>query len=416
MKCLSDYNRHPVRNSNEADISFNYICYLKSMPPKVAFITGANGITGSALIEHLSHNTGPEEWSRIIATSLSPLKTTVKDERIVFVPIDFTKDPKALVEDMRSVCADVTHAYFSSYVHHDDFEALNQANKSLFENFLDALLATAPKLESCLLQTGGKHYGVHLGPVPSPCREEEPRRETAIGNFYFHQEDYLMEKQRGSRWRWNVIRPEAIIGYTVKPNGMNEALTIALYFMVCKELGVEAKMLTNQIYWEGYDDVSDFRLIADISVWASTHPHAGNEAFNITNGDYFSWKHMWPRLAAYFGASASSEQVFAKPRPEYGQTQLDSSFVDWASDKEGVWNKICDEAGCPGAKATWKAGTWAFQDWVFQRGWSATLSISKAREFGWNGHLDSFKSFKHAFDSFVKLGQIPAIDSSSKLN
>ena len=377
------------------------------MAPKVAFITGANGITGTALIEYLSAKTTSAEWSGIIASSLSPLKTTVEDDRLSFIPLDFTKTPDALIPEMKTVCAGVTHAYFSSYVHEDDFQQLNVANQKLFENFLDALLAVAPKLESCVLQTGGKHYNVHLGPVPSPAREADPRGETQIGNFYYQQEDYLIAKQRGQKWKWNVIRPEAIIGHTVKPNGMNEALTLALYFSVCKALGVKANMPTNQIYFEGHDDVSDARLIADMTIWASTHAHAGNEAFNVTNGDYFSWKYMWPRLAAYFGAEATPDQTFKLQRPAYGSMQLDHSFSEWSRDKKQVWDNICDDAGCPGAKATWTAGTWHFQDWVFQRGWNATLSINKAREFGWTGHLDSYKSFTDAFDMFIEMGQIP---------
>lgn len=61
------------------------------------------------------------------------------------------------------------------------------------------------------------------------------------------------------------------------------------------------------------------------------------------------------------------------------------------------------------AKATWDAGTWAYQDWVFQRTWSATLSINKAREYGWTGHLDSYNSFVHAFEMFKSMGQIPSV-------
>ncbi|KAM0302371.1 hypothetical protein ACHAPM_004363 [Fusarium culmorum] len=381
------------------------------MTPKVALITGANGITGTALIEHLAA-TKKDEWSSIIASSLSPLKSRVKDDRLLFLPLDFTKSGKDLVLEMKETCAEVTHAYFSSYVHHDDFEELNRANAILFENFLDALITVAPKLECCVLQTGGKHYNVHLGPVPSPAREEEPRRETPLGNFYYHQEDYLVSRQRGQRWRWNVIRPEAIIGHTVKPNGMNSALTIALYLMVCKKLGTEACMPTNKIYFDGYDDLSDARLIADITIWASTSVKAGNEAFNVTNGDYFSWKYLWPRVAGYFGARTSSDQTFKLPRPDTGSVQLELSLSDWAVGKQEVWDAICDEAGCPQAKATWKAATWAFQDWVFQRTWSATLSINKAREFGWTGHIDSFKSLKDTFDSFVEMGQIPPRDES----
>jgi hypothetical protein len=85
-----------------------------------------------------------------------------------------------------------------------------------------------------------------------------------------------------------------------------------------------------------------------------------------------------------------SEQVFTKPRPSEGELQLDISLAEWATDKHEVWDRICDKYGCPEAKPTWKSGTWAFQDWVFQRTWSATLSINKARKFGWTGHIDSY--------------------------
>jgi len=165
-------------------------------------------------------------------------------------------------------------------------------------------------------------------------------------------------------------------------------------------------MPTNQIYWAGYDDVSDSRLIANLSVYASTHQNCANEAFNVTNGDYFTWKYMWPRLAQYFGAQSTSDQVF-KPLPKVGEPQLDLSLVEWAKDKRKVWDRICDKAGVSAAKATWDAGTWAYQDWVFRRTWSATLSINKARQYGWTGHLDSYTSFVDAFNMFEKTNQIP---------
>lgn len=378
---------------------------------KVAFITGGNGITGSAVLEYLVNNTTAREWSKIIVTSRSPFKTTVQDDRITFIALDLSSDPSILIEKMSSLCAEVTHAYFSSYVHKDDFAELNKANQALFSNFLDALTAVSPNLQNCTLQTGGKHYNVHIMPVSSPAREDEPRSKGSIENFYCPQEDYLIKRQEGQSWTWNVIRPEAIIGYTSKPNGMNSALTCALYFMVSKYLDAEAKMPTNQVYWEGYDDLSDSRLIADITIWASTTPKAANEAFNVTNGDYLCWRYMWPRLATYFGAKASSDQSFTKPRPTGGDLQQEFSLLEWASDKREVWDRICDENECPEAKATWDSGTWAFQDWVFQRTWSATLSINKARRLGWNGHIDSYQSLVDAFQKFVELKQIPQVEA-----
>lgn len=340
-------------------------------------------------------------------TSRSPFKTTVQDSRITFIALDLSSPPSTLVQRMSPICAEVTHAYFSSYIHKDDFAELNKANETLFSTFLDALIEVTPNLQNCTLQTGGKHYNVHIKPVSSPAREDEPRNSSPLENFYYPQEDYLLARQAGQPWTWTVIRPEAIIGHTSKPNGMNSALTYALYFLVCRHMGTEANMPTNQIYWDGYDDLSDSRLIADMTIWASTTPKAQNHAFNVTNKDYLCWRYMWPRLAAYFGASASSEQKFEKPRPKEGDTQLEFSLAEWAADKREVWERICDESGCPEAKGTWDKGTWAFQDWVFQRTWSATLSVNKARRMGWNGHIDSYRSLVDAFEKFVELKQMP---------
>jgi nucleoside-diphosphate-sugar epimerase len=380
---------------------------------KVALITGGNGITGSAVLEYLVAHTTAKEWSKIIVTSRSPFKTTVQDDRITFIALDLSKDPAILIEKMSSVCAEVTHAYSSSYVHKDDFAELNKANEALFSNFLDALIAVAPNLQNCTLQTGGKHHNVHIIPVSSPAREKEPRGDSSIENFYYPQEDYLIKSQKGQKWTWNVIRPEAIIGHTSKPNGMNSALTYAPYFLVCKKLGAEAKMPTNQRYWEGTDYLSDSRLIADMTIWASTTPKAANNAFNVNNGDYLCWRYMWPRIAKYCGAHATSDQVFEKSVPKEGDSQLEVSLAEWVADKREVWERICDENGCHEAKATWESGTWAFQDWVFQRTWSATLSINKARKFGWQGHIDSYQSLTDAFEKFVELKQIPRLKADS---
>ncbi|KAF2448062.1 hypothetical protein P171DRAFT_453150 [Karstenula rhodostoma CBS 690.94] len=252
----------------------------------------------------------------MVVFSRSPFKTTVHDDRFTFIALDLSNDPDSLIKDMRTLC--------------NDFKELNIANEKLFSNFSDALLAVAPRLENCTLQTGGRHSKVHLGPVNSPACEKDPKRESPIGNFYYPQEDYLICCQKGQRWTWNVVRPEAIIGHNSKPNGMNSALTYLLYLLVCKELGSEARMPTNQLYWEGYDELSDSKLIADLTIWASTSYKAGKEALN-------------------------------------------------AADKQEVWNQIYEEILCPEANSTWESGTWAFQDWVFQRTWSATLSINKAR-------------------------------------
>lgn len=405
---------------------------------KVAFITGGNGITGSAILEHLVRHTTAAEWCKIIVTSYSPFVSLVADDpRIQFVALDFTQPQDVLAAQMHNAgCGAVTHAYFSSYVHRDSFEELAAANTALFENFLTTLQAVTTTgdntLTSVTLQTGGKYYNVHATPGSTPCREEDPRPPVGArdGNFYYPQEDFLVAEQKGKKWSWNVIRPTGIVGCTGefhtkntrqnkqvtkwvyliagKPNGMNIALTYAVYFLLCAELDVDARMPTNEAYWNETEDQSDAALIAEQTIWASNTPGAANQAFNCVNGDVFRYRYMWPRLAAFFGARASSDQFFEKPRPaSEGALQQEFSATDWLRDKRPVWEAMCDKAGVPEAKPTFGFITPSILDWAFRRSWSATLSMSKARRLGWTGYVDSYESNVRVFERFRDLKQIP---------
>lgn len=118
---------------------------------KTAFITGGNGISGTAILEYLAEKTTSDEWESIIVTSRSPFKTTVEDPRVKFVALDFTEDVSSLLKKMKGVCDPVTHAYFCSYIHKDDFDELNTANAQLFEHFLDTIEEVAKGLQNVTL-------------------------------------------------------------------------------------------------------------------------------------------------------------------------------------------------------------------------------------------------------------------------
>lgn len=60
----------------------------------------------------------------------------------------------------------------------------------------------------------GQNYGVHLGPAPTPLSEDMPRYDDKGLNFYYAQEDFMFKLQKMRSWSWNVIRPNAIIGFT----------------------------------------------------------------------------------------------------------------------------------------------------------------------------------------------------------
>ena len=92
-----------------------------------------------------------------MVTSRSPLKNFWQDPRVEFVAIDFLEPVDVIIQKMLPFCRGVTHAYFTSYVHTDDFMRLRDLNAPLFENFLTAIDAVAGEsLQRICLQTGGK--------------------------------------------------------------------------------------------------------------------------------------------------------------------------------------------------------------------------------------------------------------------
>lgn len=34
-------------------------------------------------------------------------------------------------------------------------------------------------------------------------------------------------------------------------------------------------------------------------MWAATEPRSPNQAYNVSNGDYFRWRNAWPKSAAW---------------------------------------------------------------------------------------------------------------------
>ena len=74
----------------------------------------------------------------------------------------------------------VTHVIFTAYIEKPDYESLRIVNTDLLRTAIGAVDRLAPKLESVVLQTGGKAYGVEFQDKPEvdfqpPLKESSPR-------------------------------------------------------------------------------------------------------------------------------------------------------------------------------------------------------------------------------------------------
>ncbi|GLA49499.1 hypothetical protein AnigIFM63604_005455 [Aspergillus niger] len=367
---------------------------MSPLPEKVAFVTGANGISGYAIVEHLIRQP-KQEWSKIIVTSRRPLPTPWIDPRVEFVAVDFLESVETIVSKIKDICAPVTHAYFTSYVHDNDFKVLKEKNVPLFRNFLDAVDAVCPALRRVSLQTGGKYYGVHLGPVKVPLEESFSRE----------------AQKRRNTWSYNIIRPNAINGYAPHANGMSEALTIAIYMLICRELNQPATFPGNEYFWNSIDDNSYAPSLADLTVWASSQEHCRDEVFNHVNGDVFVWKHIWQDVAKYFGVEVP-EPKFEKAAGQAKTLSNEIDMVEWAKDKRAVWETVVQKHGGKVEAFDW--GTWGFFNWATGKSWLTISSINKARKYGWKRHDNTFDTWIETYRSFENAGVLPSHTSLAR--
>jgi nucleoside-diphosphate-sugar epimerase len=163
----------------------------------------------------------------------------------------------------------------------------------MLRNLMAALEPASPGLKHVALLQGTKAYGVHVRPLTVPAREgrsemyEQP-------NFYWAQENFLRELQKGKAWHWSILRPVLIVGLAMG-GAMDLIPPLGVYAAIMREQGRAALD-----YPGGAARVAqavDVDLLARAIAWSGEAEAARNEAFNVTNGDVLVWENIWPAIA-----------------------------------------------------------------------------------------------------------------------
>lgn len=191
-----------------------------------------------------------------------------------------------------------------------DAAETERVNVALLRNLLSALDLSAHLSPSrFVLQTGAKHYGVHLGPTLSPMEEDDPRF-TEAPNFYFPQEDLLWKwsEARSPRVAWNVTRPGFIIG-AVPEAAMSIALGLGLYASVQRELGGKLEFPGDREAWNTEKHDTSAELIGYHAEWLLLSEGTENTVLNVADGSTFTYGKFWPLLAAAFGVDYAPPEV-----------------------------------------------------------------------------------------------------------
>lgn len=259
------------------------------MATKKVVVAGATGLVGGAALRHFG---GSSDCEVVALSRRKPRE--LHGARHVALDLTDTAQCAAAAAELQGATHLVYAALYEGPDLIDGWRDQNQirTNDLMLRNLMGVLEPAASSLRHVALLQGTKAYGVHVRPLAVPAREgrsemyEQP-------NFYWAQENFLRELQQGKSWHWSILRPVLIVGEAV--GGAMDLIP---------PLGVYAAMLREQgralDYPGGAARVSqavDVDLLARAIAWTGEATTACNEAFNVTNGDVFTWENIWPAIA-----------------------------------------------------------------------------------------------------------------------
>jgi nucleoside-diphosphate-sugar epimerase len=349
---------------------------------KKAFVAGALGVTGRTLVNHL---VSLGDWEVFGLSRRSPeFQTAAK-----YVAVDLSD--RSAVESQLSGIGDVTHIFYAAlYWGKNVFDEVGP-NLAMLTNLVEAVEYTSKQFRKVVLLEGAKYYGAHLGPYKTPAKEDDPRHMPP--NFYYDQEDYLKTQSAGKSWSWSALRPSSICGFGVG-NPMNMATVIAVYAVLCKEIGIPLRFPGTTKAYGGIMEMTDADLLAKAIVWAGENDSCDGEGFNVTNGDFNRWANLWPRLAEYF-------------KMDYGLPQH-LPLTQFMSDKGPIWQRLVKQHGLLDYSFE-AAVSWPFGEAVFNIEYDVMSDTTKSRRYGFLEWVDTEEMLFRLFTQFQKMRFIPAL-------
>jgi nucleoside-diphosphate-sugar epimerase len=346
----------------------------------IALIPGATGIVGRRLVDYLT-STG--DWRAIGLARHPPQDTNVE-----FVSVDLTDR-----ENCRRALAPISGITHILYTARHDFGPASpepiEANAHMLRNVVEAVEASDHNLRHVHIVQGTKYYGSNLGPFKTPAEEDDPR--TPVDNFYFAQEDYLINRRRDSGWSWTASRPHGILD---DRTGIARSMSqlIAVYAAILKAQGQPLYFPGTPENFEVLYQCTNTTQLAKAIAWMGCEPRCANQAFNIINGDYVRWRDLWPKFAEHFGMAAGPVRTV--------------KLADAMPGNSALWDRIVQQNGLR-RQAYEDVALWSYGDHLFTPHWDMMSSMDKARRYGFAESPDTPTSFLAAFEQLRRDRIVP---------
>jgi len=346
-----------------------------------ALVAGALGVSGRALVNHL---VSLQDWEVIGLSRRSP--EFHSPARYIAIDLLNQSDVDACVSGLGGL----THIFYAALQPGGNFFDEIPPNLAMLQHIVEAVERTSPSFRKAILIEGAKYYGAHLGPYKTPAREDDPRHMPP--NFYYDQEDYLKARCAGKEWSWTALRPSSICGFAVG-NPMNMATVIAVYASLCKELGLPLRYPGSPAAYGMIMEMTDAELLAKAMVWAACNDRCNGEAFNITNGGFSRWEHVWPRLAEFFAMPYAPPQRLP--------------LAQFMSDKEPLWQAMVSKYNLLDYTFQ-QAAAWPFGEAVFNLEYDVMSDTTKSRQFGFHEFVDTEEMLLRLLTQFQQMRFIPS--------
>ena len=344
--------------------------------PKKVLIVGASGLVGTAAANSFAR----AGWQVVAASRRRPDLLT--HENIKFLALDLQD-----VDACAAACRDlngITHIVYTAVYElpglvngWSDSHQIDTNGQKLKHHLRD--LENTRHLEHLTQLQGTTAYGAMVGPMRVPARESQPRVEHP--NFYWVQEDFLRSHAEQHNYDFTILRPQMIVG----PNHgvvMNLPPVIGVYAALRRAEGLPLAFPGGV---ERALEAVDVRLVGDACLWAATTENARGETYNLTNGEVFSWRDMWPAIAETLDASVGDDEPL--------------SVAEYVMQREDLWQRIVAEHNLvPNSLEQIAGESHHYADLCFAFGASVApppifVSTVKIRQAGFTQTYNSEESF-----------------------
>jgi nucleoside-diphosphate-sugar epimerase len=346
-------------------------------------VTGASGLLGVAAIEKFLS----AGWQVVGVSRRKPELFSGREIEFLSVDLRDRDAARAAFEPLTGI----THIAYTAL--HEKPELVAgwsskdqiDTNNSMLRNVVEPILGSTSNFQQISILQGTKVYGVHLHPIPIPARESDAR--DPHPNFFLDQENYVRDLGAKHGFTYTALRPQLVTGPT--PGALNVLPAIGVYAAIQREKGEPFGFTGGPSFvWEA----ADADLVADVMVWAAGSPHAANEAFNITNGDVFEWRNVWPALAQTLGVETGPDTPM--------------SLAGYLADHSDLWDRIVTKYGLRPLNLHQLVGHGdQHADFAFAygapEGPRAFVSTIKLRQAGFTGTIDTQDAFRNGLQSLI---------------